>query len=356
MPAFPHLRFERPTYITHVGDDSDRLFVLEQSGHVFWIDNAASARERHLSLDLRRQTRRVNNEEGMLGFAAHPDFSENGRVFLHYSAAPGRTRNHISEFRMDVATGVIDPGSERVLLSVDQPRGNHNGGTITFGPDGFLFIGLGDGGSAGDPFGNGQNLATLLGTILRIDVDHADAPLRYRVPADNPFVTDDGARGEIWAYGLRNPWRFSFDRDTGELWAGDVGQVESEEIDLIVKGGNYGWNYREGTRRFRRNWRVAGPFIDPVIEHGRGEARSITGGYVYRGQSIPTLRGWYVYGDYATGLMWALRYEDERVTGHRFIAHVPEIASFGEDQSGELYVVSLTGLIYKLTPNDRPAD
>ena len=218
---------------------------------------------------------------------------------------------------------------------------------IAFGPDGYLYVALGDGGDGGDPLNNGQNKATLLGSILRIDVDRRDPNLAYAIPPDNPFVGVPDTRGELWAYGLRNVWRFSFDRQTGELWAGDVGQVKWEEIDLIRKGGNYGWNAWEGNHPFKPAGKV-GPFEKPIIEHPRGQARSITGGYVYRGKKNPSLDGAYVYGDFATGLIWYLRYDGHRVTEHRYIAEVPSLSSFGEDQNGEIYIISFDGRIYQL--------
>jgi len=218
---------------------------------------------------------------------------------------------------------------------------------ITFGPDGYLYLSLGDGGASGDPHGHAQNKNTLLGAILRIDVDHQDATLAYAIPPDNPFVDQIGNRGEIWAYGLRNVWRFSFDRVTGDLWAGDVGQDLWEEIDMITQGGNYGWNQREGNHAFRQSGDDE-KFENPIFEHARGQARSITGGYVYRGRQLPQLRGAYVYGDFMTGLIWPLRYNGQKVTEHRYLAQVPAISSFGEDRDGELLIVSLEGQIYKL--------
>jgi len=238
-----------------------------------------------------------------------------------------------------------------VILEVDQPYGNHNGATVLFGPDGYLYISLGDGGSAFDPQDNGQNLSTLLGTILRIDVDREQDGHAYAIPPDNPFVDRPGARGEIWAYGLRNVWRMSFDRETGDLWAGDVGQNKWEEIDLITRGGNYGWRIREAAHPFKAGT-PPDPMIDPVVEYpqrrGQGRSRelvgmSITGGCVYRGRSQPQLAGVYLYGDYVTGRIWALRYEDGRVTAHRQVFDGPprvHISSFGEDADGELYVCS----------------
>jgi len=345
--AFPHLRFRRPLYITFPPDGSDRLFVLEQSGRVHGFKNHKAVTDTHVALDIRRQVRRDNEEEGLLGLAFHPDFKSNGQVFLHYTAARGRRRNILARFVMDKTREKIDPASRQIILEVNQPWANHNGGMIAFGPDGYLYVALGDGGAGGDPRGNGQNKATLLGSILRIDVDRRDPGLAYAVPPDNPFVGVPDARGELWAYGLRNVWRFSFDRQTGDLWAGDVGQVKWEEIDLIQKGRNYGWNAWEGNHPFKPAGKD-GPFEKPVIEHPRGQARSITGGYVYRGKQHPSLQGAYVYGDFATGLIWCLRYDGRQVTEHRYVAHVPLPSSFGEDQNGEIYITSFDGRIYQL--------
>jgi len=244
-----------------------------------------------------------------------------------------------------------DPDSERVILEVEQPWGNHNGSTVLFGPDGYLYISLGDGGAANDPLGSGQDLSTLLGTILRIDVDRQDDGRAYAIPADNPFVHRPGARGEIWAWGLRNVWRMSFDRETGDLWAGDVGQNRWEEIDLITKGGNYGWNIREGRHAFKAA-ASAEALIDPVVEYPQRRGReiiglSVTGGYVYRGDRLAGLRGAYIYGDYVTGRIWALRYADGEVLAHREI-YTPStpvyIASFGEGPDGELYICGFDNL------------
>jgi len=344
--AFPNLRFNKPVYITFPPDGSDRLFVLEQDGRVLWFNNQPGVEQAHLAIDLRRRVRRSNPEEGLLGLAFHPDFKTNGQVFLHYSASRPR-RNVLARFEMDLARKLIDPATEQVLLEVKQPYGNHNGGMIQFGPDGYLYVSLGDGGETGDPHNHAQNTATLLGAILRLDVDHQQPGLSYAIPQDNPLVDNPNARGEIWAYGLRNAWRFSFDRATGRLWAGDVGQFKWEEIDLITKGGNYGWNLWEGNHRYDRR-EEPGPFIKPIMEHERGQAQSITGGYVYRGQQVPTLHGAYVYGDFATGLIGSLRYDGQKVTQHDYLAHVLAISSFGEDQNGELYLTSYYGQIYKM--------
>ena len=242
-----------------------------------------------------------------------------------------------------------DPDSEKVILEVRQPYGNHNGCCLLFGPDKYLYMSLGDGGWANDPHGHGQDLSTLLGTILRIDVNAEQGGPGYTIPLDNPFVNTRGARSEIWAYGLRNVWRMSFDRATGDLWAGDVGQDRWEEIDLIIKGGNYGWNVREGKHPFRRVRAPPRHMVDPVVEYGRWEGMSVTGGYVYRGQRLKRLYGAYVYADYVSGRIWAIRYRDGKVTAHREILNQPKnIASFGEGADGELYLLAFDGRIYVL--------
>jgi glucose/arabinose dehydrogenase len=347
VAAFPELAFDNPLCLTFPPDGSNRVFVAEQDGRIWWFENQAAAASRRLALDITRQVRRVHNEEGLLGFAFHPKFKDNRHVFLQYSASRPR-RNVISRFRMDKAGEMIDPASEEVFLEVEQPYGNHNGGMLAFGPDGFLYISLGDGGSAGDPHNNGQSLRTLLGKILRIDVDRREAGRPYAVPRDNPFRGRREARPEIWAWGLRNVWRFSFDRNTGRLWAADVGQNAWEEVDVIEKGGNYGWNCREAKHPFRRNQAgCGGPFIDPVAEHDRGEAQSLTGGYVYRGKKRPELAGAYVYGDFMTGNIWSLDSEGGGSVP-RLLARGELVSSFGEDRDGELYFTSFDGKIYTL--------
>jgi glucose/arabinose dehydrogenase len=358
VEAFPRLQFERPLYLAELPDGSGRLVLLEQDGRIHLFENRPDADATELALDLTGQVRRVHNEEGLLGLAFHPGFAANRQVFLFYSASDPR-RDVLSRFTFDEDRRKILRSSEEVLLEVTQPWGNHNGGMIEFGPDGFLYVSYGDGGAAGDPHGNAQNLRSLLGKILRIDVDRCDPGRPYAVPPDNPFVDTPGARPEIWAWGLRNVWRFSFDRATGRLWAGDVGQYKWEEIDLIEKGGNYGWNFREGAHPYahsRKKQKLTPPadrvFIDPIVEHFRTEARSITGGYVYRGRRLPTLAGAYLYGDFVTGYLWALRYDGERVTEHWRIGEAPAPASFGEDGDGEIYIVCFDGKIYTLAGDD----
>jgi glucose/arabinose dehydrogenase len=348
--AFKNLSFERPVLLTAAPDGSDRLFIVEQAGRVLWFDNRAgvTGKDVRVALDISGgKVSRKGNEEGLLGLAFHPDFENNRYVFLHYSASSPR-RSVLSRWTMDDDAERIRPDSEEVILEVAQPFGNHNGGDIHFGPDGFLYITLGDGGAGGDPHENGQDLSTLLAAILRIDVDDPQGGKAYGIPDDNPFIDTPKARPEIYAYGLRNVWRFSFDSETGTLWAADVGQNAKEEIDIITKGGNYGWNPREGFSPYNGGAK-SDDMIDPVVEHGRDEAASITGGYVYRGQAIPQLKGAYIYGDYVTGNIWRLRYDGEQVTDHQQIGNVSQIASFGVDRDGELYICSLDGPIYKLT-------
>jgi glucose/arabinose dehydrogenase len=345
-PAFPRLSFHRPVQITNAGDGSGRLFVVEQMGRIRVFPNAINAADAPLFLDIAAKVRTSHNEEGLLALAFHPDYAKNRRFFVCYTASNPRRSVLSSLLASADDPNRADPASEEVILEVDQPYGNHNGATILFGADGFLYLSLGDGGWADDPHGHGQNLGTLLGSILRIDVDRRDEGRAYAIPADNPFVGRPGARGEIWAYGLRNVWRMSFDRATGNLWAGDVGQNRHEEIDLIVRGGNYGWNLREGMHPFRSG-EPADPLIDPVIEYGRRDGWSVTGGHVYRGERNKRLRGSYLYADYVSGFMWALTYADGTVTAHRRISADDQrlhITSFGEDEAGELYVVTFEQL------------
>lgn len=342
--VFPALTFERPVLLTHAGDGSGRVYVVEQHGVVHRIDPAAPERA-EVFLDISPRVSRRGNEEGLLGLAFDPGFAGNGRFYVYYSAASPR-RSVLSRFHTG-SDGLGDPASESVLLQARQPYSNHNGGMIAFGPDGMLYVALGDGGSSGDPRRNGQDLATLLGAILRIDVTRAGDSAPYATPDDNPFVGQSGARGEIWAYGLRNPWRFSFDRRTGDLWTGDVGQNDLEEVNIIRRGGNYGWNVMEGSRCFNSASCNADDFEPPVTEYGRDAGCSITGGYVYRGQRLPELRGVYLYADFCSGRIWGLRRDGERVTEQAQLARAGfQVPSFGEDGAGEVYVLGFDGGVY----------
>ncbi|MHC4959734.1 MAG: PQQ-dependent sugar dehydrogenase [Planctomycetota bacterium] len=340
VPAFGALRLDRPVFLTGA-QGTNRLFVVEQAGRIKTFENRPGTPEISDFLDLSAQVSRAGNEEGLLGLAFAPDYAASGRFYVYYSAARPR-RSVLSRFGPG--------GREEILLEVPQPYSNHNGGMLTFGPDGMLYLGLGDGGSGGDPENHGQDRGTLLGAILRLDVS---GPTGYAIPPDNPFTAGKSTRAEIWAYGLRNPWRFSFD-PAGRLWAGDVGQNAWEEINLIERGGNYGWRIYEGRDRYR-GWRAWGATPDtaatpPVWQYPHDPTASVTGGYVYRGASLPGLRGRYICGDYVSGDVWALTLRDGRVTGHERIAQVPSLASFGEDNDGELYAVSLQGSIYRFVP------
>jgi glucose/arabinose dehydrogenase len=343
--AFPQLRFERPLWIGEVPGHPTRLAVAEQDGRLRSFERSRDVKETRLLMDLRSSTRRRHNEEGLLGLAFHPQFETNGELYLHRSRSDPR-RGVVSRVRYDRGSNSFPAAGEEVLFEVEQPFGNHNGGDLRFGPDGLLYISLGDGGGGGDPRGSGQDRSTLLGSILRIDVDRRSSSLPYSIPTDNPFVGSPGARPEIFAYGLRNVWRFSFDRQTGELWAGDVGQDRWEEIDLIERGANYGWNLREGHHRFA-NRSSEFELREPVVEYSRRLARSITGGFVYRGSANPGLAGAYVHGDFETGYVWALWAEGSAVTRHYTLGRGSQISSFGEDSRGELYFCSFDGQVYE---------
>ena len=354
-PAFTNLEFRGLTNLVQPPGGDDRLFVSEQAGRVLAFSNDPEVSEADVVLDLRDQVNDSGSEEGLLGLAFDPGFYDNGHLYVYYSASNPR-RSVVSRFTMDRDQagygGAAEPQSELVLLEVEQPYRNHNGGQLAFGHDGYLYIGLGDGGSGGDPQGNGQNVTTLLGSILRIDVSNASPAEPYRVPEDNPFWGDETARGEIWAYGLRNPWRFSFDEVTGDLWTGDVGQNRFEEIDLVVRGGNYGWNVLEGTHCFspKTGCDPAGT-APPVLEYPTDGGCSVIGGYVYRVAAIPSLAGAYVYGDFCSGKVSALRYEEQAVTGNREIADTGHrITSFGVDRAGNLYVLTQRSGVFRLAP------
>ena len=355
-PAFGGLTFERPVGLVFPSDDDDRALVVEQPGRILLLtreDETWSATE---FLNITDRVNDRGNEEGLLGLALDPDFESNGLFYVYYTASSPR-RSVVSRFTVTAANpDLADAGSESIIIEVAQPYANHNGGQILFGPDGLLYIGLGDGGSAGDPRGNGQNVGTLLGSILRLDASESGAENGYTVPADNPFIGVPGARPEIWAYGLRNPWRFTFDRLTDDLWAADVGQNSLEEVDVIVPGGNYGWNIMEGSECFGARRDACSPegFKAPVVEYGRDEGCSITGGYVYRGSRLPSLQGRYIFGDYCSGKVWA--FSRQPGDGVRAVDASDElfdtshkISSFGEDGNGELYIISLVGGIYTLT-------
>ena len=341
--AFAPLQFTLPVLMTYANDSPERLYVVEQGGRIYRFSKPRPGLEASLWLDLNSipgNDFQSGGEQGLLGLAFDPAFADNGYFYLNYSAKSPR-RTVIARFKVrDAASLAVDTGSEQVLLNIDQDFANHNGGMLAFGPDGYLYIGMGDGGSAGDPRGRAQDGQSLLGKMLRIDGDGRPA-------ADNPFVDRPGYRAEIWALGLRNPWRFSFDRQTGALWAGDVGQDRWEEVNLIRRAGNYGWNRFEGLHPYKPD--ASAPSIAPEAPlhlYGHDQGQSITGGYVYRGARFPTLQGWYFFGDFVSGRMWALNSADPKQ-----IVQLPDMvnpAAFAEDAQGELYVLSYQGEIYQL--------
>jgi glucose/arabinose dehydrogenase len=348
VEAFPALTFSRPVDLQNAGDGTGRLFVVEQAGRIFVFANTDTVQSAEVFLDIRFQVNDSGNEEGLLGLALHPSFASNGHYFVYYSiSGPRRTR--VSRFTADPQDpDTTAAGSQQDVITIDQPYSNHNGGQIAFGPDGYLYIALGDGGSGNDPDGNGQNRKTLLGSILRIDIDSDP----YAVPPGNPFVNNqDGYLEEIYAYGLRNPWRFCFDPATGWLWCSDVGQGEWEEIDLIQWGKNYGWNTMEASHCRPPTTGCDTTGLEPPIweyEH-TGSRRSITGGYVYRGARLPGLVGAYVYADYVSGEIWALRYTGTQAPTNELLTDEDfRIMSFGVDESGELFICALDGKVYRL--------
>jgi glucose/arabinose dehydrogenase len=336
-----------PLLLTHPGDGSGRLFILEQQGRIRILSDGQLLQQPFLDIQSRVES---GGERGLLGLAFHPDFQQNRRFFVNYTRRVGdQLRTVIAEYRASQGNPDTADTQETVILEFDQPFNNHNGGHLVFGPDRYLYIGTGDGGSGGDPQGNAQNLGSLLGKILRIDVDSGSP---YASPPDNPYAGQDGARPEIWAYGLRNPWRFSFDPLTGQIFAADVGQASWEEVDLIVRGGNYGWNIREGNHCYPpevTSCRTAG-LVAPIAEYGRDQGGSITGGYVYRGQSRASpLWGSYIFGDYLSGTVWALSREQAgHWTRREVLQSGLRISSFGEDENGELYLVGHGGTVEQI--------
>ncbi|RIH83547.1 Quinoprotein glucose dehydrogenase B [Meiothermus luteus] len=349
----------QPLYLTHAGDGSGDLYVVEKGGRIRLIQGGSLRSQAVLDLSGKIST---GSEQGLLGLAFHPNFRNNGYLYVNYTNTAGDTI--IARYTMNRSTKVADPNSEQVVLTVDQPYANHNAGWLGFGPDGMLYIPLGDGGSGGDPQNHAQRLEAqsgnrhLLGKVVRIDVNATESGRNYRIPSDNPTL--GGRVSEIWAYGLRNPWRASFDRATGDLWLGDVGEGAMEEVSLGPKGGkglNYGWRIMEGTRC---NDNSISPgcnhpsLTPPVHAYGRGDGYSVTGGYVYRGERFPRMRGRYFFTDFGTGHLWSLR----QVNGAwQRKTELPSLgtglASFGEDEQGELYLVNLlSGKVWRI--EDQP--
>ena len=356
-PAFPELTLPLMVRLADPNDGTDRLFVALQEGRIESFSNNAEVTSSTTFLDIRGKVDTEPFEMGLLGLEFDPAYRENGHFYVYYTTSPPR-RSMVSRFTVSPDDpNRADPDSEVIILEVAQPGRNHNGGQLLFGPDGYLYISLGDGGD-GDPQLNSQKRANLLGSILRIDVSELDTAGAYSVPADNPFVgLDPSVREEIWAYGFRNPWRFTFDRATGDMWVGDAGQDDFEEVDIVKPGKNYGWNLLEGFHCYQAVRCNRDQLEPPVIEYTHREGAAIIGGYVYRGSNLPSLMGAYVYGDVSSGKIWGLRYDGVRVTEHLEIANVGRgVSAFGEDRSGELYILTFDsyenrqGRIYRLKP------
>ncbi len=373
VDAFPGQEpFPQPLFVAYDAAEPDSAFVVCQPGYVFCVPRDGTKGDRETFLDLNDKVLTENWEEGLLGFQFDPEYASNHHVWACWSErieareepqARGTRKSDRQSIvaRYDVVERdgrrVVDVASELRVMEVFQPFGNHNGGTILFGPDKMLYVAIGDGGHKNDIYGNAESLKMLLGKVLRIDVRGATAQAPYAIPADNPFVGRDGARGEIWCYGLRNVWRMSFDRETGQLWAADVGQNKIEEVDVLVKGGFYGWNSYEADEQFElRRSKEPSPegAIPPVASYSHRDGLSITGGYVYRGEALPALRGWYVYSDFVTMRAWACRVNDAGEGEVVKLANAPyPPTSYGETPDGELLMTCFfqeKGKVYKLVP------
>ncbi|HSL92754.1 MAG TPA: PQQ-dependent sugar dehydrogenase [Candidatus Limnocylindrales bacterium] len=340
-----------PVGVTHDGDGSGNLYIVEQSGRIKLVKNGTLQAAPFLDISTRVLS---GGEQGLLGLAFPPGYAVKQYFYVNYTRVPdGNTV--IARYRLAAGSESADPGSEEILLLVSQPFANHNGGQLAFGPDGFLYIGMGDGGSGGDPQNNAQNPASLLGKILRIDVESGVVP--YAIPPANPFVQSPGFRGEIWALGLRNPWRFSFDRQTGDLYIGDVGQGAFEEVDFQPAGSaggeNYGWNIMEGTHCFGNPACSSAGLILPVAEYDHGQGCSITGGFVYRGTTYPRMQGVYLYADFCSGRFWGLKRDGSVWQNTLLLTEPHSIASFGEDEAGNLYAADLVaGIVYEIVTSN----
>ncbi len=382
-PVLTRLNVDRPMWMSEAPDGSGRFFVVYQAGKILIVEKGSDGGDAKEFFNIEDRHPYFENEDGLMSIAFHPGFKTNGLFYVYYNQKNPADqhpqpqnypfRSVISEFKISAADrDKADMSSERILMEVPQPFWNHKGGELAFGPDGYLYLGLGDGGAGGDPFGSGQSTETLLAKMLRIDVNsratagdgNHSHELQYGIPGDNPFVKEKNARHEIFAYGLRNPWRYSFDRQTGDLWVGDVGQDLWEEVDLVTKGGNYGWSVREGAHHFKPGPADA-QYIEPVIEYAHRQniqaegmfpdhptGQCVVGGYVYRGKKYPSLDGVYIYCDYSPGNIYGLRYDPaaHKVTEHGTMLRQPKsITSFAEDADGELYALTQDGQIYTIT-------
>jgi glucose/arabinose dehydrogenase len=339
-----------PLGLEQPNDGSGRLFVVQQGGTIRIIQNGAVQPQPFLDISSKIAT---GGEMGLLGMSFHPGFQLNRKFYVNYvRSVSGQIQSVIAEYLASAGNANFsDPATERILLTVNQVGNfnNHKAGQLAFGPDGLLYFGLGDGGSGGDPFGNGQNKSTLLGKMMRINVDTTSPGLQYGIPPDNPFVSGGGLP-EIWAYGFRNPWRFSFDRTTGRLFVADVGQDMFEEIDLVQKGGNFGWNTMEGLHCFSPSSGCnQSGLILPIIEYNHSEGNAVIGGFVYHGSIIPALQGIYLFADFGTGKIWELQETSPNNWTRTLLTTTGfNISSFGQDQAGELYVIDLAGRVLRI--------
>jgi glucose/arabinose dehydrogenase len=343
------LTFNQPVGIVSPGTGTNRLFVIEQPGVIRVFENTPTATTSTVFLDLTTHVL-YGGEQGLLGLAFHPNFIVNGYFYVDY-VVDNPLRTVIARYTVSQTNpNQAQSNSELILMEITQPFANHKGGQLAFGPDGYLYIAMGDGGSGGDPFGNGQNRSALLGKILRIDVNSQSSGRNYGIPAENPFAGNTlGYREEIFAYGFRNPWRFSFDPPTGRLWVGDVGQSQREEIDIVGNGGNYGWNIMEGSLPYSGGSQTG--LESPIWEYGHDQGIAIIGGYVYRGPTATSLTGSYVYGDYGSGRIWALTLSGTGSPTNTLLADTTlAISSFGLDGNEELYICAFDGRIYKFNP------
>ena len=383
QPVFPKLIVERPMWMSEAPDGSGRFFIVYQPGKILIVKKGSNGADAKEFLNIEDRHPYFENEDGLMSIAFHPGFKTNGLFYVYYNQKNPEDqhlqplnfpyRSVISEFKVSATDpDKADMGSERIVLEVPQPFWNHKGGELAFGPDGCLYLGLGDGGAGGDPYGSGQSTETLLAKMLRIDVNsratvhegNRSHELQYGIPSDNPFVNEKNARHEIFAYGLRNVWRYSFDRQTGDLWAGDVGQDLWEEVDLVTNGGNYGWSVRESAHPFKPG-PAGAQYIEPVMEYAHRKnmqsegmfpdhptGQCVIGGYVYRGEKYPALNGVYVYCDYSPGNIFGFRYDRaaHKVTEHGTLLRQPKsITSFAEDADGEIYALTQDGQIYAIT-------
>lgn len=353
QPVFTNLTFDQPVALLQAPGDSSFWFVVEKNGVVRVFANDPNTSSSSAFLDISALVN-ASGEGGLLGMAFHPNFPVTPEAFVSYTRSGSPLVSYVSRFYSTDSGQTLDAASEEVILTVSQPATNHNGGDLAFGPDGFLYVGFGDGGGSGDPNGNGQNTATLMGAIARLDVEGGSP---YGIPAGNPFEANAVCTGgsgvescpEIYAWGLRNPWRFSFDAITSKLWVGDVGQGDWEEIDVITAGANYGWNVREGAHCFNPASGCANTFVEPISEYDHSFGRSITGGRVYRGTAIPDLGAWYVFGDFTSGRLFGIREDSVVGTSPEVFRETGlQIVSFAEDTDGEIYVLNFGGTIHQV--------